>query len=289
MSMNINWYPGHMKKTAESIKKNLTLVDIVFELIDARIPIASSNPMIRELVGDKPRVIILNKTDLSSESENSKWLDYYRKNNIPVVSINANTGKGIKDLIRMTNKVMEPKRKRDRERGIESNMTRAMIIGIPNVGKSTLINSLVGKKSAKIGNRPGITRSNQWIRVQDSFQLLDTPGVLWPKFQTEDLALNLAYTGAIKDEILDKETLCLKFIEKMMAKYPELLVERYGIEIGDTPLETMELIAKRRGAILRGNEIDYTKVADIVLDEFRKGVLGRISLDRVEDLEGTDV
>lgn len=289
MSMNINWYPGHMKKTAESIKKNLTLVDIVFELIDARIPIASSNPMIRELVGDKPRVIILNKTDLSSESENAKWLDYYRKNNIPVVSINANTGKGIKDLIKMTNKVMEPKRKRDRERGIESNMTRAMIIGIPNVGKSTLINSLVGKKSAKIGNRPGITRSNQWIRVQDSFQLLDTPGVLWPKFQTEDLALNLAYTGAIKDEILDKETLCLKFIEKMMTKYPELLVERYGIEIGDTPLETMELIAKRRGAILRGNEIDYTKVADIVLDEFRKGIIGRISLDRVEDLEGANV
>ncbi|NLY21380.1 MAG: ribosome biogenesis GTPase YlqF [Tissierellia bacterium] len=281
--MNINWYPGHMKKTTESIKENLKMVDVIFELIDARIPSASSNPVIPELIGEKPRIVVLNKADLANEEENKKWIEHFKNEGANVVSINANTGKGIRELITLTNKVMKPKRDRDAERGIKSKMTRVMIIGIPNVGKSTLINSLVGRKSAKIGNRPGITKSNQWVRVQDSFQLLDTPGVLWPKFQNENLALNLAYTGAIKDEILDKETLCLKFIEKMMLESPEVLVDRYNIEIGSTPLETMEAIALKRGAILRGNEIDYTKVSDIVLDEFRRGTLGRITLDKIEN------
>lgn len=281
MKMNINWYPGHMKKTSDSIKENLKKVDVVLELIDARAPKASENPMIPELIGDKPRILIFNKGDLADPRENNRWMDYYKSKKINVVSVNSNTGKGIGDLLDEVDKVMEGKRAKDKDKGIISEQVRAMIIGIPNVGKSTLINSLASRKSAKTGNKPGITRTNQWIKVENRMLLLDTPGVLWPKFESEELALNLAYIGSIKDEVIPKDDVALKLIEKLGREYPKLLEERFNISLKENPLENMEEIAKKRGAIMRGNEIDYSRVTDIILDEFRKGTIGRITLETV--------
>ncbi len=281
MKMNINWYPGHMKKTSDSIKENLKKVDVVLELIDARAPKASENPMIPELIGDKPRILIFNKGDLADPRENNRWMDYYKSKKINVVSVNSNTGKGIGDLLDEVDKVMEGKRAKDKDKGIISEQVRAMIIGIPNVGKSTLINSLASRKSAKTGNKPGITRTNQWIKVENRMLLLDTPGVLWPKFESEELALNLAYIGSIKDEVIPKDDVALKLIEKLGREYPKLLEERFNISLKENPLENMEEIAKKRGAIMRGNEIDYSRVTDIILDEFRKGTIGRITLEKV--------
>lgn len=281
MKMNINWYPGHMKKTSDSIKENLKKVDVVLELIDARAPKASENPIIPELIGDKPRILIFNKGDLADPRENNRWMDYYKSKKINVVSVNSNTGKGIGDLLDEVDKVMEGKRAKDKDKGIISEQVRAMIIGIPNVGKSTLINSLASRKSAKTGNKPGITRTNQWIKVENRMLLLDTPGVLWPKFESEELALNLAYIGSIKDEVIPKDDVALKLIEKLGREYPKLLEERFNISLKENPLENMEEIAKKRGAIMRGNEIDYSRVTDIILDEFRKGTIGRITLEKV--------
>lgn len=277
--MNINWYPGHMKKTADSIKENLKKVDVVLELIDARAPRASENPMIPELIGDKTRILIFNKGDLADPNKNRQWMDYYKSKGIEAVFVNSNTGKGINELLDKVDEVMEESREKNRSRGIKSERVRAMIIGIPNVGKSTLINTLANRKSAKTGNMPGITRTNQWIRVEDRLLLLDTPGVLWPKFETEELALHLAFIGSIKDEVLPKEDVALKLVEFLQNNYPNLLQERYGVEISPMPLETMESIARKRGAIMRGNEIDYTRVTDLILDEFRKGTIGKITLE----------
>lgn len=282
MKMNINWYPGHMKKTSDSIKENLKKVDVVLELIDARAPVSSENPMIPDLIGDKPKILIFNKGDLADPKENNKWMNYYKSKDINVVSVNSNTGKGIEDLLDEVDKVMEEKRKKDKVKGIISEQVRAMIIGVPNVGKSTLINSLANRKSAKTGNRPGITRTNQWIKVENRMLLLDTPGVLWPKFASEKLALNLAYIGSIKDEVIPKDDVALKLIEKLSLEYPELLKDRFNINLSDNPLENMEEIARKRGAIMRGNEIDYSRVTDIILDEFRKGTIGRITLEKVD-------
>lgn len=282
MKLNINWYPGHMKKTSDSIKENLKKVDLVFELIDARAPRASENPMIPELIGDKPRILIFNKGDLADPKENKRWLGYYKAKGISVVAVNSNLGKGIPNLFDEVDNVMASKRERDRDKGIISEQVRAMIVGIPNVGKSTLINSLANKKSAKTGNTPGITRNNQWIKVGDRLQLLDTPGVLWPKFESEELALNLAYIGSIKDEVLPREEVALKLIEKLSESYGDLLEERFKIKIKETPLLTMEEIARKRGAIMRGNEVDYTRVTDIILDEFRKASIGRITLEKAD-------
>lgn len=280
--MNINWYPGHMKKTVDSIRDNLKKVDVVLELIDARAPRASENPMIPEIIGDKPRVLIFNKGDLADPRENECWMKDYKSKGVMAVSVNSNTGKGINELLDKIDEVMEEKRGKDRSKGIKSERVRAMIVGIPNVGKSTLINTLANRKSAKTGNMPGITRTNQWIKVEDRLLLLDTPGVLWPKFETEELALHLAFIGSIKDEVLPKEDVALKLVEFLQNNYPKLLIDRYGVEIGDLPLETMENIARKRGAIMRGNEIDYTRVTDLILDEFRKGVIGNITLESVD-------
>lgn len=280
--MNINWYPGHMKKTADSIRENLKKVDVVLELIDARAPKSSKNPMIEELKGEKPTILIMTKEDLADKKETDKWKSYYKSNGYEVVSLNASTGEGIKSLFNAIDRVMASKREKNRERGIESELVKAMIVGVPNVGKSSLINTLAEKKSTKTGNRPGVTKTNQWIRVENKLNLLDTPGVLWPKFESENLALNLAYIGSIKDEVLPLETIALKLIEKLQKEYPEMLENRYKIEISYNPLETMEDIAKKRGAISRGNEIDYSRTTYIILDEFRKGVIGNISLEKAD-------
>ncbi len=278
--MNINWYPGHMKKTRESIQKSLTMVDIVFELIDARIPTSSQNPVIDSIVGEKPRVIILNKSDLASNKGNKIWQEYFFKKNISSVCLDALNGKGIDRLLEISYNLTDEKRKAYEKRGVINRPTRAMILGIPNVGKSTLINSLSGRKGAKTGNKPGITKSNQWIKTNGNLELLDTPGILWPKFEDPEVGLNLAFTGAIKDEILDIETLALKLIERLANYFPNLLNSRYNIEIeGKSYLDIMEEIGRRRGCIIKGGEIDYTKVSNIILDEFRKGIIGKITLE----------
>ena len=279
MNLNINWYPGHMKKTSDSIRENLKKVDLAFELVDARAPRATENPLLKELLGDKKRILIFNKADLADPETNKKWLAYYREKGISAVELNSNTGKGIPELMKEVHKTMEEKRARDVDRGIISKQVRAMIIGVPNVGKSTLINSLAKKKSTKTGNTPGVTRTNQWIKVGEDLLLLDTPGVLWPKFESEELALHLAYIGSIKDEVLPKEDVALKLVEHLSDHYPDLLEERFKIKIQGRPLETMEEIARKRGAIMRRSEIDYTRVTDIILDEFRKAAIGRISLE----------
>ncbi len=284
MSMNINWYPGHMKKTRESIEKNLSLVDVVFELIDARIPYSSQNPIIDGIVGNKPRIIILNKADLADTNSNKMWQEYYIKKGVSSILFDALSGKGVDKLLSLANEVTLEKRQSYEKRGVVNRPIRAMIIGIPNVGKSTLINTLSGKKGTKTGNRPGITRTNQWIKIRGSLELLDTPGILWPKFEEEIVGLNLAFTGAIKDEILDRETLALKLIEVLIRTSLNLMVKRYDMDMeGKSAIQVMESIGERRGCIIRGGEIDYTKVSNIILDEFRKGIIGKITLEHPEN------
>ncbi len=280
MSMNINWYPGHMKKTRESIQKNLKMIDIVFELLDARIPYSSQNPVIGSVVGNKPRIVILNKSDLADSNGNRLWQEYYANLGISSILMNSLSGKGVDDLAAEAKRIMDLKRINNAKKGIINQPIRAMILGIPNVGKSTLINSLAGRKSAKIGNRPGITKTNQWIKTKGGIELLDTPGILWPKFEDKQVGINLAFTGAIKDEILDTETLVLKLIEKLLIIKPQAMSERYKIEITDeSPLVAMESIAIKRGCLLKGGEIDYEKVSRIILDEFRRGMMGKITLE----------
>lgn len=280
MDMIINWYPGHMKKTRESIQSNLIMIDIVFELLDARIPYSSRNPIIDELVASKPRIVILNKEDLADRKANKMWQDYFKDCGVDSVLVNSQNGKGLDTLISTTKEIMDKKRINNKQKGIINQPIRAMILGIPNVGKSTIINSLVKKKSAKTGNRPGITKTNQWIKTKGDILLLDTPGILWPKFEDKQVGINLAFTGAIKDEILDTETLALKLIEKLLSINPRLIEERYKIQVIDkSPLEVMDEIAIKRGALAKYGEPDYEKTSRFILEEFRKGIIGKLTLE----------
>lgn len=279
--MNINWYPGHMKKTIEDIESKTKLVDFYIEIIDSRIPIASRNPLLNKILSNKKGLLILNKSDLSDSLENEKWVNKLTNENDNAIlysSANPNVNK----IIDASFKLMKDEIENKKNKGINMGPLRAMIVGIPNSGKSTFINGISKTKSTKTGNRPGITKTNQWIKLNPKLHLLDTPGVLWPKFEDQNIALNLAFTGAIKDEIMDTETLALKLIEKLNSMDKNILENRYKIKTdGMSPLEIMEEIGRVRGAKLKGNEIDYTKVSNIVLDEFRKGVLGKITLERL--------
>lgn len=272
---SINWYPGHMKKTRELIRDNLKMVDLVIEVIDARIPVSSRNPIIDELVGEKPRVIILNKKDLADPEENRKWTAFFRAGGIRALEMNCVSGEGVKALYGALSTRQEKIGSARYKRPM-----RMMIVGVPNCGKSSLINRLTGKKSARTGDRPGVTKGKQWLTLSNGMQLLDTPGILWPKFEDPRVGLNLAYCGSIRDEILDTADLALSFLEDMQNRYPEMLRERYRLEkLGETPLETMERIAEKRGFILPGRRIDYERCARTVLDEFRRGRIGRITLE----------
>lgn len=279
MIENINWYPGHMKKTRELISENLKMVDTVIEVIDARIPISSRNPIIDDLVKSKPRIIVLNKSDLSDQKANEEWTNYFKKQGNTVLTMNCMQGKGVQALFSVLQKMQNKKN----EGQLRIRPLRMMIVGVPNVGKSSLINRMTGKKSAKTGDRPGVTKGKQWLTLNANMQLLDTPGILWPKFEDPNVGLNLAFCGSIKDEILDIATLCLELITVLQRDYPDLLIERYKLdEVSETPLETMEAICLKRGFILPGKRIDYERCAKTVLDEFRAGKIGNITLEKVE-------
>lgn len=277
--MNINWYPGHMKKTIEDIEEKLKLVDFVIEIIDSRIPYSSRNPLFKDLLKNKKRLLIFNKSDLSDPKLNEEWMEKITDENNFAISYNA-MKPNVNLVVKKSEELMAEEIKKYQDKGLKKGPLRAMIVGIPNSGKSTFINSISGTKSARTGNRPGVTKTNQWIKIHSKLHLLDTPGVLWPKFE-EKVGLNLAFTGAIKDEIMDRETLALKLIEKLKNIAPASLEERYKIsDIKEmSPLEIMDEIGKNRGALMRGGLIDYEKVSGIVLDEFRKGTLGRITLE----------
>lgn len=278
--MNIQWYPGHMTKTKRMMQENISLVDIVIELLDARIPFSSKNPDIDELAKNKFRIIILNKVDLADENKTNLWIKYFEDKGFKVVLVNSISGKGLKEITAVSTELMKEKVERLKARGRVFVPTRAMIVGIPNVGKSTLINKYVGKSMAKTGNKPGVTRGKQWIKIKKDFELLDTPGILWPKFEDEQVGLNLAFTGAVNDDILDIYSLSLKFIENIMQIYPDVLKTRYSIDYNnDVPEKILEKIAIKRGFKKKGAEPDLYRAADVVIDEFRRCMLGKISLE----------
>jgi ribosome biogenesis GTPase A len=277
MIENINWYPGHMKKTRELIAENLKLVDLVIELLDARIPMSSRNPVIGDLTGSKSRLTVLNKADLADAGETIEWQKKLAENGDFVIALNSGTGEGFKQLLKVLERIQDEKNK-DRER--KKNL-RMMIVGIPNVGKSSLINKLTGSKSAKTGDKPGVTRGKQWLSLSNGMMLLDTPGILWPKFEDRDVALNLAFCGSIRDEIMDVSDLGHELIARLSTVAPELLCARYKLDsIEETPLLTMEAIAVKRGFIMSGGRIDYERTAKTVLDEFRSSKIGRITLEK---------
>lgn len=279
--MNINWYPGHMKKTKELLRDQLKLIDVVYELLDARVPISSKNPDIDIIIGSKPKVIILNKVDLADPQTTSRWVDYFGKKGTIVIPVNTITGEGIRQVIAESENVIKEKMDALIQKGRRPRPARIMITGIPNVGKSSLINKLAGRKSTQTGDRPGVTKGKQWIRLKGNMELLDTPGILWPRFEDQQVALHLAFTGAIKDEVMDKETLAYKLLELLWTEYKEMVIERY--KTNDEYEETIDLmnhIARNRGCILRGDEIDYSRISTLILDEFRSATIGRISLER---------
>lgn len=281
--MQINWYPGHMKKTIDQMKESLKKVDIVCELVDARIPFSSRNPVIDDILGDFPRIIILNKIDMANHGETKKWIKYFNGKGIQVLEYNSQKDKKTDELYKIAQKALIELFEKRKSKQITNKTIKMMVVGIPNVGKSTFINNISMKKGTKVGNRPGITRSNQWIKTSSDLLLLDTPGVLWPKLDLPDNGLNLAFCGTIKDEILNIEDLCFEFIKKIKEIAPEAIEERYGISSELKALEIMDKIAIKTGSILKGMEIDYYKVSNIILDDFRKMRMKRITLERVED------
>lgn len=281
--MQINWYPGHMKKSLDRIRESLKLVDIVAEIVDSRIPVSSRNPVIDDIIKDFPRLIILNKVDMSNPYETKKWIKYFNEKGIEVIEYNSTKDKKTNELYKTAKKSLEKLFEKRKEKNIKDTSIRMMVVGIPNVGKSTFINNVSMRKGAKVGNRPGVTRTNQWIKTNSDLMLLDTPGVLWPKLELHDGGKNLAFTGAIKDEILEIEDLCFEFIKKLQEISPKSLEKRYDVDSSLSTLEIMNKIAIKFGAIQRGNEIDYFKVSNIIFDDFRKVRIDRITLERVED------
>ena len=280
--MNYQWYPGHMTKAKRMMEENIKLIDLVIEIVDARIPLSSRNPDIDSLAVNKSRMILLNKCDLASDKVNDEWVRYFTDRGFIVLKINAKNGTGIRNVNPMILEACKEKIERDRRRGIKNRPVRCMVVGIPNVGKSTFINAIVGKACTKTGNKPGVTKGKQWIRLNKNVELLDTPGILWPKFEDQSVGLRLALIGSIKDDILNIDELSLELIQILREEYPGVLKERYGMEEEGTPAEMLEKIALNRGCIKKGNEVDYAKAAALVLDEFRTGKLGKISLEKPE-------
>lgn len=283
--MHFQWYPGHMTKAKRMMQENIKLIDLIIELVDARIPMSSRNPDIDDLGKNKARLILLNKADLAEERQNDAWVEYFKGKGFSVVKVNSKKGGGIKSIQGVIQEACKEKIERDRKRGIMNRPVRAMVVGIPNVGKSTFINALAGKACAKTGNKPGVTKGKQWIRLNKNVELLDTPGILWPKFEDQTVGLRLAFIGSIKDEILNTEELATEIINFMKKYYVGVLAEKYAIIEVEDSYECLAEIAKSRHCLLRGNELDTAKAATLLIDDFRDGRLGRITLEFPEDYE----
>ena len=281
--MHFQWYPGHMTKAKRMMQEDIKLIDLVIELVDARIPMSSRNPDIDELGKNKARLILLNKSDLAEDRQNDAWAAFFKEKGYSVVKVNSKKGGGIKSIHAVIQEACKEKIERDRKRGILNRPVRAMVVGIPNVGKSTFINALAGKACAKTGNKPGVTKGKQWIRLNKNVELLDTPGILWPKFEDQTVGLRLAFIGSIKDEILNTEELAAEMIQFMKKYYRGVLAEKYAIIESDDPYQCLTDIAKSRHCLLRGNELDIAKAAILLVDDFRGGRLGRITLEFPED------
>lgn len=277
--MILQWYPGHMTKARRQMQEDLKLIDLIIELVDARIPLSSRNPDIDELGKNKSRLILLNKSDLADEKYNEQWTTYFQKKGFFVLKVNSKSGAGLKAIQGVIQEACKEKIERDKRRGIKNRPIRAMVVGIPNVGKSTFINSYAGKACTKTGNKPGVTKGKQWIRLNKNLELLDTPGILWPKFEDQEVGKRLAYIGSIKDEILNLEELSLELLEYIRTNYSGCLNQRYGISEDGTPLSLLEEIAENRKCLVRGQELDYAKAAGILMEEFRNGKIGRITLE----------
>lgn len=280
--MNYQWYPGHMTKAKRMMQENIKLIDLIIEVVDARIPRSSRNPDIDELGKNKARLILLNKADLADERENEKWAQYFQEKGYYTVKLNAKSGAGIKNVLPAIMESCQEKLERDRKRGIKNRPVRAMVVGIPNVGKSTFINAFAGKACTKTGNKPGVTKGKQWIRINKNVELLDTPGILWPKFEDQSVGAKLAMVGSIKDEILNLEELSLELLGCLHEFYKGLLEKRYELTESDDRLSMLTQIAENRKCIQKRNELDYVKAANIFLEEFRNGKIGRITLERPE-------
>lgn len=282
---SLQWYPGHMRKAERLVKENLKLVDVVLELLDARIPLSSANPVLREIVGEKPRLIVLNKADLADEAATRTWVKYFAAQGLAAVPVDAVKGRGVKELVQAIAKCAKPKTDKLVQHGAKARAARCMILGIPNVGKSSLINRLSGGTKTKVENRPGVTRAKQWIRLGAQLELLDMPGILWPKFEDQQAALHLAFTGAINDNVYDVASVVLLLLNTLREAYPADLAARYRME-EDLPsgTELLEEIGRRRGCLRAGGKIDYEKAEQIVLTDFRSGRLGRVTLDSLPDM-----
>ncbi len=282
----INWYPGHMAKTRRQMSEYISLVDIVYEVVDARMPMSSRIKDINTIVGSKPRVIIMTKMDLCDINETNKWIKHYEKQGYKVMGLNLVRNINLKPLISLTNKINQPLNEKRIKQGLKLRKTRVMIIGIPNVGKSTLINRLVGRKATKIGNKPGVTTSLDWIRINNDLELLDTPGILWPKLDNKSVALNLASLTAIKEEVLPLDDVAIYILKMLNKYYPEILKERYSIdEIDfDDIIPTLDAIGKKRGCLVKGGEVDYDKVFAIIINDLKNGIIKNITFDRYEEL-----
>lgn len=280
--MNYQWYPGHMTKARRMMQENIKLIDLVIELVDARIPISSRNPDIDELGKGKSRIVLLNKSDLADPVWNKKWVEYFAAKGMGVLEINSRTGMGIKSIQGLVQEVCKEKIERDRKRGIVNRPVRAMVVGIPNVGKSTFINSFAGKACAKTGNKPGVTKGKQWIRLNKGLELLDTPGILWPKFEDQQVGMRLAFIGSMNDEILIPDELACDLIRAIKELYPKALQERYAADPAGKPIEILEAVAESRKCYSKGEQLDLVKASGLLIDDFRSGKLGRMTLERID-------
>nr|WP_319488084.1 ribosome biogenesis GTPase YlqF [uncultured Caproiciproducens sp.] len=284
-AQTIQWFPGHMTKTKRQIEKSLKLVDVAAEIIDARIPVSSRNPVLSELIQNKPRIILMNKCDMADQVQTNRWIDYYRANGIPAIAIDCRTGKGLNAFIPLIKNVLSDRIASWEAKGMVCRQIRVMVVGIPNVGKSSLINRLAKNSKANVEDRPGVTRANQWFTIGKGFDLLDTPGVLWPKFEDKIVGERLAFTGAVKDDVVDTQQLASRLLEVLRDSYSNDLKLRYKLEENDLSAlkgyELLELVGKKRGMLISGGEIDTVRAAIMVLDEFRSAKLGRITLEQV--------
>ena len=279
--MDYQWYPGHMTKAKRQMQEDIKLIDLVIELVDARVPLSSRNPDIDDLGKNKARLILLNKSDLADDAQNEKWIEYFKAKGYHALKINSKNKSGIKEINNVVNEACKEKIERDRKRGIKNRPVRAMVVGIPNVGKSTFINAYAGRNCAKTGNKPGVTKGKQWIKLSKTLELLDTPGILWPKFEDRAIGLKLALIGSINDNILDVSDMAYEFVKILNNSYENAIPNRFGVEKNDDPLKMLEGIAEVRGCKLKGNVLDLEKASSILLEEFRSGKLGKITLDRL--------